>query len=87
MSRKSRRLEARVNGCDSENNPELNLGSRRITRQKRVDKRSTSARAQRRRALSSGSGDSYQEEYLRQLQALATEGADDNSEPGQLVKA
>ena len=86
MSRKSKRLE-KVNEPDSENNPELNPGRSRITRQKKVDKSSTSARVQRRRALSSASGDSDQEEYLLHLQIPAIEEADDNSEPGQLIRA
>ena len=86
MSRKSKRLE-KVNEPDSENNPELNPGRSRITRQKKVDKSSTSARVQRRRALSSASGDSDQEEYLLHPQIPAIEEADDNSEPGQLHRA
>ena len=70
MSRKSKRVE-KVNEPDSENNPELNPGRSRITRQKKVDKSSTSARVQRRRALSSASGDSDQEEHLLHPHHLA----------------
>ena len=65
-------IKEKVNEPDSENHSELNPGRSRITRQKKVDKSSTSARVQRRRALSSASRDSDQEEYLVHLQYQST---------------
>ena len=65
-------IKEKVNEPDLENHSELNPGRSRITRQKKVDKSSTSTRVQRRRALSSANGDSDQEQYLlhRQYQPL-----------------
>ena len=52
-------IKEKVNEPDSENHSELNPGRSRITRQKKVDKSSTSSRVQ--------SGDSDQKEYLLHL--------------------
>ena len=77
----------KVNEPDSENHPELNPGRSGITSQKKVDKSSTSTRVQRRRALSSASGDFDQEEYLLHRRYQPLKRLMIISDPGQVIRA